>query len=97
MRNNKKRIIPVFVDYPYMLIKGVKNMAKGKKRNQGGWFGDSEGHAKAGRKGGEASQRSNNAHELTSEERSRGGSNSPGNFKYNPGRASKAGRKGGQS
>jgi uncharacterized protein len=34
---------------------------------------------------------------LTEEARSKGGSNSPGNFKNDPQRASEAGRKGGQA
>lgn len=34
---------------------------------------------------------------LSPEARSKGGSNSPGNFKNNPARAAEAGRKGGQA
>lgn len=34
---------------------------------------------------------------LSAESRSKGGSNSPGNFKHNPARAAEAGRKGGQA
>ena len=48
-----------------------------------------------GRKGGVAAQKSGRAHELTGDERSRGGHVSSGNFANDPGRASEAGRKGG--
>lgn len=51
--------------------------------------------SKIGRKGGQAAQDSGNAHELTQEERSRGGSESGGNFANDPQRASEAGKKGG--
>ncbi|MGH7204285.1 MAG: general stress protein [Candidatus Levyibacteriota bacterium] len=62
-----------------------------------GHTGDPEEHAKAGHKGGKAAQDSGNAHDLTDEERSEGGSHSGGNFKNDPQRASDAGRQGGQS
>ena len=39
----------------------------------------------------------NRGSNLTGEARSKGGSNSPGNFKNNPARAAEAGRKGGQA
>lgn len=60
-----------------------------------GWHGDSEGHARAGRIGGEkvASERGESFY---SEIGKKGGKESPGNFKNDPARASKAGRKGGQ-
>lgn len=37
-----------------------------------------------GRKGGQAAQKSGNAHKLTNEERSKGGQNSPTNFANRP-------------
>jgi general stress protein YciG len=46
--------------------------------------------SKLGQKGGKAAQESGNAHELTSEEQSAGGSASSGNFKNDPQRASDA-------
>ena len=45
----------------------------------------------------QGSKDSNRGQNLTSEARSKGGSNSPGNFKNDPERAAEAGRKGGQS
>ena len=48
-----------------------------------------------GHKGGKAAQANGHAHRLTDEERSMGGSNSGGNFKNNPWRASQAGKIGG--
>ncbi len=48
-----------------------------------------------GKKGGSAAQQSGNAHQLTHEEQSQGGSNSGGNFANDPQRASEAGQKGG--
>lgn len=54
---------------------------------------DDDFYEQIGAKGGEAAQDSDNGHELTDEERSRGGSNSGGNFKKNRQRASEAGRK----
>jgi general stress protein YciG len=43
------------------------------------------------------SHKGNRGNNLSPEARSKGGSNSPGNFKNDPGRAAEAGRKGGQS
>jgi general stress protein YciG len=43
------------------------------------------------------SNKGNRGSNLSHEARSKGGSNSPGNFKNDPGRAAEAGRKGGQS
>ncbi|MCA9327242.1 stress-induced protein [Candidatus Saccharibacteria bacterium] len=61
-----------------------------------GWHGDSEGHAKAGRKGGQVSSGNfrNNPQRASSAGKI-GGSVSPSNFKHNPERAREAGRKGG--
>src|ERR1700761_926158 len=61
-----------------------------------GWHGDSEGHARAGRKGGKASSGNfkNNPQRAAAAGRL-GGRVSPGNFKNNPERARVAGRKGG--
>ena len=39
----------------------------------------------------------NRGSNLSAESRSKGGSNSPGNFKHDPARAAEAGRKGGQA
>ncbi len=65
-------------------------------RQKGGEMSSSEQDmSELGRKGGQAAQKSGNAHELTQEERSRGGSESGGNFKNDPERASEAGKKGG--
>lgn len=54
-----------------------------------------EGYQKLGQKGGQAAQQSGHAHELTEEEKSKGGQHSGGNFKNDPQRASEAGKKGG--
>lgn len=61
----------------------------------GNFANDPKRAGEAGSKGGQASQRSGNAHQLTDEERSLGGSMSSGNFANDPARASEAGRKGG--
>lgn len=60
-----------------------------------GWHGDPEGHARAGRIGGEkvAAERGESFY---SEIGKKGGKESPGNFKNDPRRARSAGRKGGQ-
>lgn len=47
------------------------------------------------RKGGIAAHQKGNAYQLTQEDRSKGGSLSSGNFKFRPGLAQIAGRKGG--
>lgn len=54
-----------------------------------------EQRAEIGKKGGQAAQDSDTAHELTDEERSQGGQHSGGNFANDPERASEAGRMGG--
>jgi len=61
-----------------------------------GWHGNSEGHARAGRKGGQNST-GNFKHDpkRAAAAGRNGGKVSPGNFKYNPERARLAGRKGG--
>jgi uncharacterized protein len=65
--------------------------------NQGrGWHGDPEGHAKAGKKGGETVARERGK-EFYEEIGSEGGKVSPGNFKNDPERAREAGRKGGEA
>ena len=51
--------------------------------------------SKLGHEGGKAAQESGYAHKLTKQEQSEGGSNSGGNFKNDPDRASEAGKKGG--
>lgn len=61
-----------------------------------GWHGDPEGHADAGREGGETTARKYGP-EFYSEIGRKGGKKSPGNFKNNPQRAREAGRKGGSS
>ncbi len=61
-----------------------------------GNFGNTEQHKQAGRKGGKAAQTNGRAHQLTREERSRGGSHSGGNFRNNPERAREVGRRGGR-
>jgi general stress protein YciG len=59
-----------------------------------GWFGDPEGHAKAG---SQSSGNKNAAENLDDEDRSKGGSASGGNFKNDPQRAREAGKKGGRA
>lgn len=67
------------------------------KQNQGqGWHGDHEGHAKAGRKGGQATAESR-GHAFYEAIGSEGGKVSPGNFKNNPERAREAGKRGGKA
>lgn len=68
-----------------------KNSSRGR-----GWHGDSAGHAKAGKAGGQATA---NSHDETfySTIGRKGGQRSPGNFKNDPERAREAGRKGGRS
>lgn len=69
---------------------------KKKKQEEGrGWHGDPEGHAEAGRKGGETTAEEYGS-EFYQEIGSLGGRVSPGNFKNDPDRASQAGKKGGQ-
>lgn len=64
-------------------------------QNPGNFANDPQRASEAGHKGGRAAQQSGNAHELTSDERSEGGSNSGGNFANDPERASEAGQMGG--
>jgi general stress protein YciG len=61
-----------------------------------GWFGDSEGHAEAGKKGGDkvAAERGPEFYEEIGE---KGGEASPGKFKKGSKLASDAGRKGAES
>ncbi len=68
---------------------------QGQENNPGNFANDPGKAKRAGQKGGESAQRSGHAHELTEEERSRGGSVSGGNFKNDPERASEAGHEGG--
>lgn len=67
-------------------------------KNDGGkgWHGDPEGHARAGRKGGEkvAAERGS---EFFSEIGRKGGEASPGKFQKGSERARQAGRKGGRA
>jgi len=61
-----------------------------------GWHGDPEGHARAGRKGGQASSGNfKNDTKRAAAAGRLGGQKSRGNFKHNPERARAAGRKGG--
>jgi general stress protein YciG len=57
-----------------------------------GWHGDPQGHARAG---SQSSGNPNAAMNLSREDRAKGGSMSGGNFKNDPERARRAGRKGG--
>jgi general stress protein YciG len=71
-------------------------------QSEGGQSSHSEGNSSSnggntGMKGGQASEQSNNNHELTSEEQSKGGSNSSGNFANDPQKASQAGKIGGSN
>jgi general stress protein YciG len=61
-----------------------------------GWYGDSEGHAEAGRQGGEkvAQERGKEFYEDIGSE---GGQASPGQFKADDERTREAGRKGGEN
>jgi hypothetical protein len=61
-----------------------------------GWHGDPTGHAKAGRKGGEATARNHNS-KFYEEIGKRGGKVSSGSFQKGSERAREAGRKGGRS
>lgn len=66
-----------------------------KKRGRG-WHGDSAGHAKAGKKGGQQTAKTHDE-SFYSEIGRRGGRVSPGNFKNDPRRAALAGQRGGRS
>ncbi|MDP3987684.1 MAG: KGG domain-containing protein [Candidatus Levybacteria bacterium] len=68
-----------------------KRMIRGK-----GWHGDTKGHAKAGRKGGQATAKSH-GEDFYRKIGAKGGKVSPGNFRFNPNRAREAGRKGGRA
>lgn len=69
-------------------------MAQDGKGKGKGWHGDPEGHAAAGRKGGEkVSQNRQHMAEIGR----KGGQVSGGNFANNPARAREAGRKGGEA
>lgn len=68
-----------------------------KKRTGGkGWHGDAKGHAKAGRKGGQATAKTH-GEDFYRKIGAKGGKVSPGNFRFNPKRAREAGRKGGKA
>ena len=72
-------------------------MAQEKMTTRGrGWHGDPEGHAKAGRKGGEKVSQERGP-EFYSEIGRKGGEASPGKFEKGSQRAREAGRKGGES
>ena len=74
----------------------MTNDQKRRKKGLGrGWHGDSQGHADAGRKGGQTTAEEYGS-EFYQEIGSLGGQVSPSNFKNDPRRASEAGRKGGQ-
>jgi uncharacterized protein len=61
-----------------------------------GWHGDSDGHARAGRKGGKVSSGNFRNNPKRAADAGRvGGRVSPGNFKFDPERARSAGRAGG--
>lgn len=68
-----------------------KRMIRGK-----GWHGDPRGHAKAGRKGGQATAKTH-GEDFYRKIGAKGGKVSPGNFRFNPRRAREAGRKGGRA
>lgn len=74
--------------------KGVKKKMAD-TANRGLASADEETRERVAHEGGVAAQQSGHAHKLTEDERSKGGSNSGGNFKNDPGRAAEAGRKGG--
>ena len=68
----------------------------GQASHGGGRSSDNSGST--GMKGGQASQQGgNSSHQLTEEDRSKGGSNSGGNFANDPERASEAGKIGGSN
>lgn len=71
-------------------------MATNNKQRGRGFFGNSEQHAKAGRKGGEATAKAHGP-EFYSEIGSLGGKKSSGSFQKGSARAKEAGRKGGSS
>lgn len=73
----------------------MRGQNQGQQNNPGNFANDRQKASEAGRKGGQAAQQSGNAHQLTDEDRSKGGSMSGGNFANDPERASEAGRKGG--
>lgn len=66
------------------------------QKNGRGWYGDSAGHAKAGKKGGLQTAMTHDE-SFYSEIGRKGGRVSGGNFKNNPQRAAQAGRRGGKS
>lgn len=75
----------------------MRNQKMGQISGQGkGWRGDSAGHAEAGRKGGQTTFKEH-GEEFYSRIGEKGGSVSPGNFKYDTERARRAGRKGGKA
>lgn len=72
-------------------------MAAKKRTDRGkGWHGDTKGHAKAGRKGGQATAKTH-GEDFYRKIGAKGGKVSPGNFRFNPKRAREAGRKGGRA
>lgn len=74
------------------------NFQKKDKRKRGLASANEETRKRVASQGGRAAQSSGHAHILTSDERSRGGKNSPGNFAKRPkDEVQKIGRKGGKS
>lgn len=71
-------------------------MANNNFRKGRGWYGDSLGHAKAGKKGGMMTAKTHDE-SFYSDIGRKGGRVSGGNFKNNPQRAARAGRVGGRS
>lgn len=71
-------------------------MKTDKKRQGSGWHGDPEGHAEAGRKGGQTTSRER-GEEFYSEIGRKGGEASPTKFEKGSERAREAGRKGGEN
>ncbi len=65
-----------------------------KQKNGRGWYGDSKRHARAGRLGGLATS-ARQSQTFFSEIGRIGGKKSSGNFKNNPERARRLGKKGG--
>jgi len=73
-------------------------MDKEENKGQGrGWYGDSERHAEAGRKGGEKVLEERGPGFFEEIGAQQGKENNPGNFANDPERAAEAGRKGGKA
>ena len=62
-----------------------------------GWYGDSAGHAKAGKLGGQKTAETHEGEFYSEIGSKQGKDNNPGNFANNRDRAREAGRKGGEA